>query len=226
MKLNSENITRFIFVLLAVIMLYSILTDSGINITWFQSNMDRLEIITQNHLIFSIISFLILRYFFAVISVPGSGVLSIVGGAIFNFWLALLLALFSISLGTLTMFLLSRYALKNLIMDKFPEQFEQMKKSLEEYGPMLLFLLRISGVFPSFVINSFFALTPIKTITFLWISLLGNFPGIIIFVNAGSRISEIEKMGDLLTPHILLSLFALGLLPMLSKFIHSKIPIN
>lgn len=224
LKCNCKNLTRVILLLLAIIMIFSILTDIRLDISWFQSNLDRLQTFAQNRIFLSIIGFLVLRYIFAVISIPGSGVLSIAGGAIFNFWMALLLVLLSINLGALTVFLLSRFALKDLVKDRLSHHFKLLERPLEEYGPMLLFLLRISELFPSFVINSFFALTPIKTFTYFWVSFLGSLPGVIIFVNAGSRISELERIGDLMTPRILLSLSALGLLSLLSKFIYNRIP--
>ena len=225
-KFSCKNITRIILFLLTTIMLYSILAGSRIDIAWLQSNIDRLQYYTLNHPFISILGFLFLRYLFAVISVPGSGVLSIAGGAIFDFRLALLLVLFSTNLGTMTVFLLSRYALGDLARDKFSYYYGLLKKPLREYCLMLLFLLRISEIFPSLVINSLFALTPIKTFTYFWVSFLGQLPGIFIFVNAGSHISEIERMGDLMSPRILLSLTALGLLPLLSKFVYHKIPVS
>ncbi len=222
-KSNSKSLSRILVFLLLAVTSYFILTGRGFDLITFQNNIQRLQYFGQNYLLFTIMIYLIIRYIFAVVSIPGTGVLTIVGGAIFNFWLALLLVSLSVSLGVLTVFLLSRHAFRNLIKEKLSHHFQAMEQLLERYGPSLLFLLRICELFPSFVINSFFALTPIKTFTYFWISFIGHLPGIIVFVNAGSRINEIEQVGDLLQPSIFLSLSALALLPLLTKVIYNKI---
>ncbi|WP_089761290.1 TVP38/TMEM64 family protein [Halarsenatibacter silvermanii] len=222
-KISRKNMIRLFIFVIAALMMYFMLFDSGFSLEWFQDNISRLNTLSQNHLLLSIVIFLLVRYIFAVISIPGTGVLSIVGGAIFNFWLAVALVSLSVNLGVLTVFLLSRYAFKDPAKKRFAGRFHSLEQLLDEYGASLLFLLRLSELCPSFIINSFFAFTPVKTFTFLWVSFIGHLPGIIIFVNAGRQINEINKAANLMDPRVILSLVALGLIPLLSKFLHNRI---
>ena len=48
---------------------------------------------------------------------------------------------------------------------------------------------------------------------------LGALPGTFVYVNAGTALSKINKLGDIVSLEIFLSFAALGILPLLIKFI-------
>jgi uncharacterized membrane protein YdjX (TVP38/TMEM64 family) len=60
-------------------------------------------------------------------------------------------------------------------------------------------------------------LTQIPAWTFFWISFIGMAPGTWLYVNAGVRLGEIESASGLLSWPVVLSLIALGAVPLAIK---------
>ncbi|ACB84514.1 TVP38/TMEM64 family protein [Natranaerobius thermophilus] len=220
---KMKSLAQLLFCLLIFSTLYIILFFNSIDLTWFQDNLHILRSYADNNLFLTILIFFIIRFFFAVVSIPGSGVLTIVAGAIFGFLLASILVTISVSLGVFVVFLISRYALRDYLTRKFSDKLEYVEQVSRDHGASLLFLSRVTEIIPSFAINSLFALTPIKASTYYWISLVGLLPGILIYVNAGHQITEIQKLSDLISPKITISLAALGFIPLITSVFYKYI---
>jgi uncharacterized membrane protein YdjX (TVP38/TMEM64 family) len=60
-------------------------------------------------------------------------------------------------------------------------------------------------------------LTRIRTRTFYWVTQLGMLAGILIYVNAGTELAEVDEVGDLLSPALIGSLILLGVFPLLAR---------
>jgi uncharacterized membrane protein YdjX (TVP38/TMEM64 family) len=60
-------------------------------------------------------------------------------------------------------------------------------------------------------------LTPIRTRTFYWVTQLGMLAGILIYVNAGTQLGEVDELADALSPALIGSLVLLGIFPILAK---------
>ena len=61
-----------------------------------------------------------------------------------------------------------------------------------------------------------------KWTNFYWISQLGMLPATILFVNAGKQLSQINNLEDILTMKVIISLSAIGLLPIITKRIYGR----
>jgi uncharacterized membrane protein YdjX (TVP38/TMEM64 family) len=66
-------------------------------------------------------------------------------------------------------------------------------------------------------------LTPIKTSRYYLTSQLGMLPGTMVYLNAGTQLSEIESLSGIASPTVLLSFVLLGLFPITAKWIMRKI---
>jgi uncharacterized membrane protein YdjX (TVP38/TMEM64 family) len=66
-------------------------------------------------------------------------------------------------------------------------------------------------------------LTRIKLFSFYWVSQIGMLPGTIVFVNAGSQLALIESPKGILSPTVIASFAALGIFPLVAKWIINKI---
>ena len=62
-------------------------------------------------------------------------------------------------------------------------------------------------------------LTKMSVARFYLFTQLGALPGTFVYVNAGTALSKINKLGDIVSLEIFLSFAALGILPLLIKFI-------
>ena len=190
--------------------------SESFNSEMIQKNFELWKNFKNQYFFLAIIIFYFVRLFFAIVSIPGSGVLTILGGALFGFWVGVVLTSLSVSLGVLIVFLLTRYALRDFFKERFDKQFKKIDEISKKHGANLLLILRLIEIVPSFIINSFFSFTPMKSITYFWVSFLGMMPGIILFTNAGSQITDIQNFSDGVSSKLIISFSALILIPFFS----------
>jgi uncharacterized membrane protein YdjX (TVP38/TMEM64 family) len=151
------------------------------------------------------------------LSIPGAAIMSLVAGALFGLVLGTVIVSFASTIGATLAFLSSRYLLRDWVQGKFGERLRAIDDGLAKDGAFYLFTLRLIPVFPFFVINLLMGLTRIKTTTFFWVSQLGMLAATIVFVNAGTQISQIESTSGLLSPMLIGSFVALALFPWAAK---------
>ena len=151
------------------------------------------------------------------LSIPGAAIMSLVAGALFGLVLGTVIVSFASTIGATLAFLSSRYLLRDWVQSKFGERLRAIDEGLAKDGAFYLFTLRLIPVFPFFVINLLMGLTRIKTTTFFWVSQLGMLAATVVFVNAGTQISQIESTSGLLSPTLIGSFVALALFPWAAK---------
>jgi pyruvate/2-oxoglutarate dehydrogenase complex dihydrolipoamide dehydrogenase (E3) component/uncharacterized membrane protein YdjX (TVP38/TMEM64 family) len=170
---------------------------------------------------------LTLGVFFAVYviataaSFPGAVILTLAAGAIFGFWLGLLVVSFASSLGALLAFLVARYLLHDTVQGKFARTLAPINEGVKRDGVLYLMTLRLVPVFPFWLVNLVMGLTPMRASRYYLTSQVGMLPGTAVFVLAGTQLAGIDSVGDVLSPGLLASLVLLGVFPMIAKFIVS-----
>ena len=85
-------------------------------------------------------------------------------------------------------------------------------------GAFYLFTLRLVPVMPLLRRQpARWASRRIRVGTFYWVSQVGMLPGTIAYVNAGTQLARIDSLRGILSPGVLVSFAALGLLPLAAK---------
>lgn len=172
---------------------------------------------------------LVAAVFFAIyvlvtaLSLPGAAVMTLAAGALFGLGYGTLLVSFASAIGATLAFLIARYIARDWVQQRFADQLKTINNGVEKEGGFYLFSLRLIPAFPFFLINIVMALTPIKAWPFYWISQLGMLPGTLVYVNAGTQLSQLESMQGILSPDLIFSFVALGLLPLVAKKVISAI---
>ncbi|MFT6552503.1 MAG: pyruvate/2-oxoglutarate dehydrogenase complex dihydrolipoamide dehydrogenase (E3) component [Zhongshania marina] len=153
----------------------------------------------------------------AALSLPGAAVMTLLLGGVFGLAWGLVLASFASSLGATLAFLMTRFILKDSVQRRFGDRLKTINDGVRREGGFYLFSLRLVPVFPFFLINMLMALTPIKIRQFYWVSQLGMLPGTLVYVNAGSQLSELKSLSGILSPSLLFSFVLLGIFPLIAK---------
>lgn len=154
----------------------------------------------------------------AALNVPGAAlVCTLAGGALFGVVWGSVLVSFASSAGATVGCLLSRFLLRELVERRFPYAVDRINEGLRRDGAYYLFGLRLVPIFPFFVINAVMGLTRLPLPTFYWVSQLGMLPGTVIFVNAGTQLSQVRDPGDILSPDVAIALALLGLFPLAAR---------
>lgn len=151
------------------------------------------------------------------LSLPGAAVMTLAGGALFGFWVALVLVSFASSLGALLAFLIARFLLRDWVQAKVGKSLDAINRGVERDGALYLFTLRLVPAFPFFVINLAMALTRLPARTFYWVSQVGMLAGTAVYVNAGTQLGQIDSLAGILSPGLIGAFVLLGLFPLIAR---------
>ncbi len=151
------------------------------------------------------------------LSLPGAAIMTLAGGASFGLVWGTVVVSFASTLGATLAMLVARYVLQDSIQARFGRKLADVNKGIEKEGAFYLFTLRLLPVIPFFALNLLMGLTRMKTWTFFWVSQVGMFAGTVAYVNAGTQLAKIDSLRGILSPALLGSFVALGLLPLAVK---------
>ncbi|KAG0308679.1 Transmembrane protein 41B [Dissophora globulifera] len=103
-----------------------------------------------------VIGFLTVYLYLQTFSVPGSMWLSILGGALFKFWVALIMVSLASAVGATNCYLLSRFFFHKLVRRKFGDRMDKWNTQLERHRSNLMsyiILLRLAPFPPNWFVN-------------------------------------------------------------------------
>jgi uncharacterized membrane protein YdjX (TVP38/TMEM64 family) len=123
----------------------------------------------------------------AVLFIPGS-ILTLGAGALFGLALGSVCVSVGATLGATAAFLVGRYLARDAITRKIEgsEKFSAIDKAVAEEGWKIVFLTRLSPVFPFTLLNYAFGLTRVKLGHYVLASWIGMMPGTVLYVYLGS----------------------------------------
>ncbi len=155
------------------------------------------------------------------LSVPGGGVLTLVGGMMFGPWRGGALAVIGASGGAVLLFLLARSILAEWFTQRFGAFAIRLRDGLARDGFNYLLALRLVPVVPFWLVNLAPALFGMPLLSYAAATVLGIIPATFIFAGVGAGIGDILAAGHppdsglLFAPHILLPLLGLAALALL-----------
>lgn len=123
----------------------------------------------------------------AALLIPGS-TLTLGAGAVFGLFRGFLIVSIASTLGATVAFLIGRYLARDAITRKIAgnAKFTAIDKAVTDQGWKIVFLTRLSPVFPYTLLNYAFGLTRVKLGHYVLASWIGMIPGTVMFVYIGS----------------------------------------
>jgi len=161
--------------------------------------------------------------FFAVyvavtaLSLPLAVWMTLAAGALFGLGVGTLVVSFAASVGASLAFLASRYFLRDWVQGRLGTQLTAINDGVARDGAFYLFTLRLIPVVPFFAVNLLMGLTPIRAVTFYWVSQVGMLAGTLAYVNAGTQLARLDGVRGILSPGLLLSFAVLGVFPWVAR---------
>src|SRR3989441_1052242 len=125
-----------------------------------------------------------------VLFVPGS-VLTLGAGAVFGVVLGSVCVSISATLGATAAFLVGRYLARDAVARKVErnERFAAIDRAVADEGWKIVFLTRLSPVFPFTLLNYAFGLTRVRLSHYALASWIGMMPGTVMYVYLGSLVN-------------------------------------
>lgn len=218
--MDKKLIQRLLIVvaILVGVMLFKFLgLGQYLSLDYLKASQDTFTLVYAHHRLPVIATYMAIYIVVTALSLPGAAVMTLAGGAMFGFWVGLLVVSFASTIGATLACFVARFLLRDWVQNKFGEKLSRINKGIEKEGSFYLFSLRLVPIFPFFVINLAMGLTPMKLWTFYWVSQMGMFPGTMVYVNAGKELGRIKSLSSILSPGLIISFVILGLFPITVK---------
>ncbi|CAB3363681.1 Hypothetical predicted protein [Cloeon dipterum] len=132
--------------------------------------------------------------------IPGSVLLNVLGGALFDLKIAFPLVCTLTGLGASFCFLLARYFGKDFIQNKFPNKIMWLQQQVEqnkERLPYYLLFLRLFPMSPNWLINVLSPLAGIPLPLFALTATIGLMPYNYVCVHSGKMLASLKSLDDL-----------------------------
>lgn len=208
-----------IFILICTFLISYIYLQEIFNLDKLKENINFLKIWVDKEFYLTRISFFILYILFSGLSFPlVPTILTIAAGAMFGVIEGVIIVSFASTIGACICFLLSRYLLKEFINDKFQKTKIIIDNKFSVNGNYYLLSLRLIPTISFVLINLIMGVLPISLFRFYYISQLGMLPATVIYVNAGSEISKVNNINDVMSFTLMVSFILVATLPLLIKF--------
>ena len=157
---------------------------------FIKNNRDYFVELRQSNLFFLALIFIL----FVIIWVFAAGFGSPVGllaGFIFGKWLGLIFLIFGMSVGATALYLFANYFLKEIIRDKFLNQFKKLEDKFKSSEFFYLLIYRFVGGIPFALSNVLPCIFNVKVSNFFWATLIGTIPQLFLMVSIGSGLEKI-----------------------------------
>jgi pyruvate/2-oxoglutarate dehydrogenase complex dihydrolipoamide dehydrogenase (E3) component/uncharacterized membrane protein YdjX (TVP38/TMEM64 family) len=191
--------------------------DRFLTLGYLKAQQQAFQDYYQAHRMWTLLAYFIIYVLVTALSLPGAAVMTLAGGALFGFWPALLVVSFASTIGATLAMLVARFLLRDWVQGQFGDKLKAINAGIDKEGALYLFSLRLVPLFPFFLINLAMGLTPLRAVTFYWVSQIGMLAGTAVYVNAGTQLGQLESAAGILSPALLISFALLGGFPLAAK---------
>lgn len=166
----------------------------------------------------AVIVFAVIYAVAIALSVPGGAVLTLVGGYLFGVWAGTAIVVVAATIGATGLFLAAKAAVGESMSRKAGPFVRKMEAGFKRDAFSYLLFLRLTPVFPFWIVNLAPALLRVKLSTYVLATALGIIPGTFVFASFGAGIGQLIEagaditLGDVLTLEIMLGLTGLAIL--------------
>jgi uncharacterized membrane protein YdjX (TVP38/TMEM64 family) len=217
-----KKLIFLIFILILAFLISYFYLQEILNLDSLKQNVNWLMMWASKEIVLSRFVFFTSYIIFAGLSFPFlPGVLTVAAGALFGVVEGVILVSFASTLGACICFLLSRYFLADFVNNKFFKKKSVMIEKFNENGPWYLLSLRLIPTISFILINLVMGVLPISLKKFYYISQLGMLQATIVYVNAGSEISKVNNINDIMSFSLLLSFTLIAVFPFFTKWLMS-----
>ena len=211
MTIHRKKLITIAVLLSAVALFFYFDLHRFLTLSALQGNRQLLLDYYREHRVLMVAGFMSIYIVQTALSLPGAAILSLAAGAIFGTTLGTLYANCAATLGASLAFLVTRYLLRDVVLQRFGQRLEGMNRELELRGFNYLLFLRLVPLFPFFLINLAAGVTRLPFTTFFFATMIGIIPGGFVYVNAGASLASISSLSGIISPRLLSSFSLLGL---------------
>lgn len=125
------------------------------------------------------------------LSLPAGSLLTITAGLIFGWFLGALIVVSGATIGACILFLAAATALAGFFRERAGDRLSAMAKGFRESATNYMLFLRLTPIFPFWLVNAVPAILGVNFFTFAWTTFIGIIPGTIAYAYAGEGLRAI-----------------------------------
>jgi len=176
--------------------------------------------------------FITIYILYALLSLPGIFILSLLAGFLFAQPFSALYVILSATIGSSLLFLAARTAFGGMFYQQAGPFLTRMETGFRENAISYLLFLRLIPLFPFWIVNLAGAFFGVPFRVFVWTTCVGMIPSVIIYTQAGRGFSFLLENPNplnpfnLFNPHLITALVVLAflsLVPVLFNYIKIKL---
>ena len=157
----------------------------------------------------------------AALSIPVGIWMTLLAGFLFGVWMGTAVVAVGATAGSVISFLAARYVFADWLhrgaRKRFARVLAATDRGLREHGTYYVLLLRLTPVFPFWMLNLALGLTQVRLRDYAWATLIGILPMVLVVANAGASLAEVTTLREILSPRVFL---AMCLLPLAVFLLH------
>lgn len=206
---------------------------------------DALQTFVIEHRYLSVALFMAIYIVVVALSIPGAGILTILGGFLCGWVIAGPAVIVAATIGATIIFLVAKTSVGDVLRARAGPFLDRLAKGFEEDAFNYLLFLRLVPIFPFWLVNIAPAFLGVRIRTFFVTTLFGIIPGTLAYAYVGGSLDSIftsaqadpafqaclsqeaagaqaagscnlpVDFGDLVTPQILIAIIALGVVALI-----------
>jgi len=204
MKIMSKKLKLFLgisYLLILFAFLYFIFLQVEINrltdFSYYKELQANLDVFIGKNFLINLLIFFIVSIVWVVLLGFGLPLL-MTAGILFGKWIGTLVAVISMSLGALLLYIIANFFFKDLVTKVLEKKFSNYIKLFKKNEFFYFFIFRITGGLglPFALQNVLPIIFNIKKINYFFATLLGFIPSMFILVSVGSGLNKFIKESD------------------------------
>jgi uncharacterized membrane protein YdjX (TVP38/TMEM64 family) len=162
------------------------------------------------------------------LSLPVNLWLTVLAGFLFGAWLGAAVVSAASTAGAAVAFLLARYVFAGPVRrlaqsrPRLARALGRIDRGVAAHGAFYVAVLRMTPVFPFWLVNLGLALTPIRLRQYAWASWLAMLPVTVVLAAAGAELAEITSFREALSARVLVLLALMPLVPIAGRVVADR----
>src|SRR3972149_7232676 len=149
MRKSSLKKVAIVILVIGLFALFKILhLDQYLTISYIKASQSKFAFLYGEHRVLVIAAYMLIYILATSLSVPGAVVLTVSGGALFGFWIGMLVVSFASTIGATLACSVSRFLLRDWVQSRFTDKISRINNEIEKDGAFYLFTLRLIPIFP------------------------------------------------------------------------------
>ena len=177
----------------------------------------------DRHAVISALVFMVIYSVSVAFSLPIAAILTFSGGFLFGLWNGTAYVVISATLGATGLFLAARSAFGHGLRGRAGPAVARMEQGFRNHATSYLLFLRLTPVFPFWLVNLVAAVVGLPLRTFVFATAIGIVPASFIYVSVGNGLNTLFESDATCDPRAMVS--AELLLPLLGLAVLSLLPI-